>query len=91
MASLSPQLTEQPLQLPRGVEGGALQELTCASRSAPGGAGAPLTGGPVSLDAGADGAFSLATQAASDRAMRTPVASDAPDQLRQARALTSTF
>ena len=91
MASLSPQSTEQPPQLPRGFEGGALQELTCALRSLLDERSAPVLGGPDSVEGGADGAFSLATQAASDRAMSTPVASDAPDKLRQARALTSTY
>jgi hypothetical protein len=82
MACLSPQFTEQPAQLPRGLDGGALQELTWRSRSAPGGLFAAVLGGPVSLEGEADVPFSLATQAASDRAMRTPVASNALDELR---------
>ena len=34
-AGLSPQLTEHPPQVPRGEEGGALQEFTCAALSPP--------------------------------------------------------
>ena len=91
MASLSPQFTEQPLQLPRGFEGGALQELTCPSRLLPVGPPAAVLGGPVSLEGGAGARFSLATQAASDRVMITPTASDAPDKTRQGRVLTHTY
>jgi len=91
MASLSPQFTEQPLQLPRGFEGGALQELTCPSRLLPVGPPAAVLGGPVSLEGGAGARFSLATQAASDRVMITPTASDAPDKARQGRVLTHTY
>jgi hypothetical protein len=91
MASLSPQFTEHPPQLPRGFDGGALQELTWPSRSAPGVAGALARGGPVSPDAGAGEALPLPTQAVSDRAMSTPAASDALDKLRQPGALTSTY
>ena len=85
---MSPQRTEQPPQLPRGREGGTLQELPCPSRSLPGGAPAGVLGGPVSLDGAADEAFSLATQAASDKAMSSPAASDAPDTMRQGEVLT---
>jgi hypothetical protein len=91
MASLSPQLTEQPPQLPRGVEGGALQELLCPSRSVPGGPPAAVLGGPVSLEGAACGPFWLVAQAASKSAMRTPAASDAPDTIRQARVLTHSY
>ncbi len=51
MASLSPQFTEQPPQLPRGVEGGALQALPPEAWSeAAGGPEAVVLGGPVSLE-----------------------------------------
>jgi hypothetical protein len=91
MASLSPQLTEQPPQLPRGLEGGALQELTCPSRSVPGGPPAAVPGGPVSLEAGGCVPLPCVTQAASDRAMSTRAASDAPDTMRQGRMLTDSY
>ena len=91
IASLSPQLTEQPPQLPRGLEGGALQELPSKLRSVLGVAPAAVLGGPVSLEGGAGARFSLATQAASDRVMITPTASDAPDKTRQGRVLTHTY
>jgi hypothetical protein len=45
---LSPQLTEQPPQLPRGEEAGALQELLPVARSESGGPEAAVRGGPVS-------------------------------------------
>jgi hypothetical protein len=48
-AALSPQLTEQPPQLPRGLEGGALQEFSCVARSETGGPEAAVFGGPVSV------------------------------------------
>jgi hypothetical protein len=48
MASLSPQFTEHPPQLPRGVEAGALQELPCDWRWEAGGPEAAVLGGPVS-------------------------------------------
>lgn len=48
MASLSPQFTEHPPQLPRGVEAGALHELLWEARSEAGGPDAVL-GGPVSF------------------------------------------
>ena len=52
MASLSPQFTEHPPQLPRGAEAGALHELPCEERSEAGGPEAPVLGGPaVSLAA----------------------------------------
>ena len=89
-AALSPQLTEQPPQLPRGREGGTLQELPRPSRSVSGGAPAAVLGGPLSFDAGACGAFSWVTQAASDSAMSTAVASDALGELQQASVLTLT-
>ena len=89
MASLSPQFTEQPPQLPRGLEGGALQEFGCPSWSLPDGLPAAVSGGPVSLEEGVGARFSLATQAASDSTMSTPVASDAPDIVLRDRVLTS--
>ena len=48
MASLFPQFTEHPPQLPRGVEAGALQELPCEWRSEAAGPEAAVPGGPVS-------------------------------------------
>ena len=45
---MSPQLTEQPPQLPRGEEAGALQELPPVARSESGGPEAAVRGGPVS-------------------------------------------
>jgi hypothetical protein len=90
-AALSPQLTEQPAQLPRGREGGALQELLCPSRSVPGGPAAAVLGGPLSLEGAACGRFSFATHAASDSAMSTPAASDAPDRMLEGRVLTSKY
>ena len=90
-AALSPQFTEQPPQLPRGREGGTLQVLPSPSRSVPAGAPAAVVGGPVSLDGAAGVAFSLATQAASDRAMSRPAARDAPDTVRQGGVLTDSY
>jgi hypothetical protein len=91
MASLSPQFTEQPPQLPRGLEGGALQELTCPAPSVPDGPTAAVLGGPVSLEGGAGAPFPCVTQAASDRAMSTRAASDGPDTMRQGRMLTDPY
>jgi hypothetical protein len=91
MASLSPQVTEQPPQLPRGLEGGALQELTCPALSVLGGPPAAVLGGPVSPEAGACAPFPCVTQPASDRAMSTRTASDAPDTKRQGRMLTASY
>ena len=48
IASLSPQFTEHPPQLPRGVDAGAPQELPCDCRSEAGGPEAGALGGPVS-------------------------------------------
>jgi hypothetical protein len=89
IASLSPQFTEQPPQLPRGWEGAALQELTSPLRLAPGGAPAAEVGGPLSLDGEPGEPFSLVTQAASERARNTPAANDAPETARQETVLTS--
>ena len=80
MASLSPQFTEQPVQAPRGLEGGALQELTCPSRSEPD--ALPVWGGPGSLAGAACEPFWL-THAANESVTSTPAASDAPDRMRQ--------
>ena len=91
IASLSPQFTEQPPQLPRGLEGGAVQELSCPSRSLLGGALALVLGGPVSLEDGAGALLSPVTQAASDRAMRTLPASNAADIIRRGRVLTDQY
>ena len=91
MASLSPQFTEHPPQLPRGEEGGTVQELPCESRSVPGGAPAAVLGGPVSPEAGAGGAFSLVTQAFSNSAISTPATSDAPDTDRRRTVLTDSY
>ena len=89
MASLAPQFTEHPPQLPRGEEGGALQELPSMLRSVPGGPPGAVFGGPVSLEGAAGELFSLLTQAASERARSTPAANDAPETMRQERVLTS--
>ena len=91
MASLSPQFTEQPPQLPRGLEGGALQELTCAPRSVPGEPPAAELGGPLSLEGEAGEPFSFATHAASDSAMSTAAANDAPDRMLEGKVLTFTY
>ena len=88
---MAPQLTEQPAQLPRGREGGALQALLCPSRSLPGGPVAAVLGGPVSLEGAAGGRFSFATHAASDSVMSRPAASDAPDRMLEGRVLTPTY
>ena len=48
-ACLSPQFTEQPPQLPRGEEAGAVHELAPAARPESADAGPPMLGGPVSL------------------------------------------
>jgi hypothetical protein len=48
IASLSPQSTEHPPQLPRGVEAGALHEFPSLGRSEEGGPEVVL-GGPLSL------------------------------------------
>lgn len=89
MASLAPQFTEHPPQLPRGEEGGALQELSPMLRSVlPGALGAVL-GGPVAPGGEAGELFSLVAQAASERAKSTPAASDAPETMRQERVLTA--
>jgi hypothetical protein len=87
MASLSPQFTEQPPQLPRGVEAGAVQELTCPLRSELGGPGEAELGGPLSLEGEAAEPLEFDTQAASDRAMSTKAASDAPDRMRRGSIL----
>jgi hypothetical protein len=91
MASLCPQFTEQPAQLPRGLEGGALQELTCPSWSLPGGPPAAVLGGPVSLDGDAGELLSFDTQAASDTATSTPAASDGPHKKRQQTVLIASY
>jgi hypothetical protein len=49
MASLSPQFTEHPPQLPRGDEAGTLHELPPEGRSDAGEPEAVELGGPVSL------------------------------------------
>ena len=89
MASLAPQFTEHPPQLPRGEEGGALQELPSMLRSVPGGPPGAVFGGPVSLEGEAGEPLSPVAQAASERARSTPAASDAPETMRQERVLTS--
>ena len=48
MASLFPQFTEHPPQLPRGAEAGALHELPPEARSEAGGPEEVVLGGPVS-------------------------------------------
>ncbi len=82
-ACRSPQLTEHPPQLPRGEEGGTLQEFTCPLRSVLAGPAAAALGGPASLEGTAFDPFSLATQAANVRAKSAPAMSDAPDRMRQ--------
>ncbi len=47
MASLAPQFTEHPPQLPRGVEGAALQEFPWSASAVPGSVAPALCGGPV--------------------------------------------
>ena len=91
MASLFSQFTEQPPQLPRGAEGGAVQELTPPLWSVPAGPAAPELGGPLSLEGEAGELFSLDTQASSDRAMSTPAASDVPHTRRQETVLISSY
>jgi hypothetical protein len=91
MASLSPQFTEQPPQLPRGVEGGALQELISPLRSVPGAPAAPELRGSLSLEGAVGEPFSFDTQALSDRAMSTPAASGAPEEMQPERALILTY
>jgi hypothetical protein len=61
-ACWSPQLTEQPAQLPRGEEGGTLQELPCPPWSEPGEPEAAVLGGPVSSGAALCGFCSLVAQ-----------------------------
>ena len=65
-ACLSPQLTEQPPQLPRGEEAGALQELPSGLPSAEAGPEAAVVGGPVSLS-GPPVLFALVAQPAQHR------------------------
>jgi hypothetical protein len=77
MASLSPQLTEQPPQLPRGLEGGALQELPSVLRSVLGVPPAAVFGGPFSLDGETCRLSWLGTQPANETAMSTLAATDA--------------
>ncbi len=60
-AGLSPQLTEQPPQVPRGLEGKALQEFSCVVRSEAGGPEAAVLGGPLSVY-GAPWFFALVVQ-----------------------------
>ena len=91
MASLSPQFTVQPPQLPRGVEGGAVQELTCPLVSLLGGPAVVELGGPLWLEGEDDAPFSFDTQAESDRAISTPAASGAPEKMRQGRPVISTY
>jgi hypothetical protein len=88
MASLAPQFTEPPPQVPRGEEGGALQELLPMSWSVLVGPPGPELEGPVSLEGDAGAPFSLVTQAVSERARSTPKASDAPERVRQESVLT---
>ena len=90
MASLSPQFTEQPPQAPRGLDGGALQELTSPSRSGPDGPPPAVWGGPGSLAGAACEPFGL-THAANESVTSTPAASDAPDRMRQARVRTLSY
>ena len=90
MASLSPQFTEQPPQAPRGLEGGALQELTCPSRSEPDGPLPAVWEGPVSLEGAACEPFS-STHAANERATSTAAASEAPETMREERVRTITY
>jgi hypothetical protein len=90
MASLAPQFTEQPGQLPRGVEGGTLQELLPAAPSLlPGSPAAVLWDGPVSVAGRAAARFPVDAQPASERAMSTPAAGETPERMRQERVLTS--
>jgi hypothetical protein len=91
MASLSPQLTEQPPQLPRGVEGGALQELTCALRSPLDERSAPVLGGPDSVEGGARVPLSFVAQPANDSTMSRLAASEAFDTRRQGSVLTHSY
>ena len=65
-ACLSPQLTEQPPQLPRGEEAGALQELPCGLPPAEGNPEPALVGGPVS-PSGPPVFFALVAQPAHHR------------------------
>ena len=90
-ACLSPQFTEHPPQVPRGEEGGAVQELTCPFRSAVAGPPVAVLGGPVSLEGEACGRFSFVAHAANDRATSTPAASDTPDKTLEGRILTPAY
>ncbi len=75
-ASLSPQLTEQPPQLPRGEEGGTLQELLCAAPSTPS-LPAAVCGGPVSVRDGDTWLVGVEAQAPSNVARTILAARDA--------------
>ena len=91
MASLSPQSTEQPPQLPRGFEGGALQELTCALRSLLDERSAPVLGGPDSVEGGACVPLSFVAQPANDSTMSRLATSEAFDARRRGSVLTHSY
>jgi hypothetical protein len=85
-AGRSPQLTEQPPQLPRGEEAGTLQELPCGLPSAEGDPEAALVGGPVSLS-GAPVFFALVAQPAQHSSAAIIMVSASSDRQREVEGL----
>ena len=89
-ACRSPQLTEQPPQLPRGEEAGALQEWPRGLPSAGGGPEAALLGGPVSLE-GPPVFFALVAQPAQHSSTAVTVTGRSDQQREVERLLISVF
>ena len=79
MASLDPQFTEHPPQLPRGEDGAALQALSPAPPSRLGSSPAELWGGPVSVRVETFSPLPLDTQPATKVARRIGAASEAAE------------